>query len=341
MDPKPTRKNQHMIGKPANRFQRRGSRVWVLTAFAIPLIAGCSVESPTKSGKGQPSQSAGELSGSILIDGSSTVLPISRAVAEEFEKTHRNVKVSVGSSGTGGGFTKFAAGETDINDASRPIKAKEKEDCEKNKIEPIELKIAIDGLTVVVNQENDWCDHMTVEQLQKIWEPNSTVKKWSDVDANWPDEPIVLYGADTDSGTFDYFTEAICGKEGASRTDYTASANDNVLVRGVSGDKYSLGYFGYAYYVENKDKLKPLGVASSATADKPVFPTDETIESGQYAPLSRPLFIYVSKKSFDRPEVAAFVKFYLNEGQPLVHEERYIRLNEAVLAESKRKIAAK
>lgn len=204
---------------------------------------------------------ASKLAGTVNIDGSSTVFPISQAVAEEFGKKHKAVRVVVGTSGTGGGFKRFVAGEIDISDASRPIAAKEIEQCKKQNIEYVELEIAIDGLSVVVNAANDWCVGMTVDQLKSIWEPDSKVKRWSDIDPNWPNQPIKLYGPGTDSGTFDYFTEVVVGKAKASRADFTPSEDDNVLVRGVEGDKYSLGYFGYAYYLENKDKLKALGIA--------------------------------------------------------------------------------
>ena len=202
----------------------------------------------------------GDLSGSVTIDGSSTVYPISQAVAEEFSKANSGVRVPVGTSGTGGGFKKFIAGETDINDASRPIKDSEAEACKKAGIDFIELKVAIDGLTVVVNPENDWVSGMSIEQLKTIWEPGSEIKKWNEVDPSWPDEEIKLFGPDTDSGTFDYFTEVVCGEGGACRSDYQQSADDNFLVTGVAGDKYALGYFGYAYYVENQEKVKPLGI---------------------------------------------------------------------------------
>lgn len=202
----------------------------------------------------------GALSGAVTIDGSSTVYPISQAVAEEFSKANSGVRVPVGTSGTGGGFKKFIAGETDLNDASRPIKDSEAEACKEAGIEFIELKVAIDGLTVVVNPENDWVSGMSIEQLKKIWEPESEIKKWNEVDPSWPDEEIKLFGPDTDSGTFDYFTEVVCGEGGACRSDYQQSADDNFLVTGVAGDKYALGYFGYAYFVENQDKVKALGI---------------------------------------------------------------------------------
>jgi len=203
---------------------------------------------------------AGELTGEVNIDGSSTVYPISQAVAEEFS-AGKDVRVPVGVSGTGGGMKKFQAGEIDICDASRGIKDSEVEACKENGIEFIELKVGVDGLTVVVNPENDWCDGLTVAELKKIWEPESSIKKWSDINPDFPNEEIVLYGPDTDSGTFEYFTEEVCGEKGHIRSDYQQSVDDNFLVTGVSGDKYALGYFGYAYYVENQDKLKALGVA--------------------------------------------------------------------------------
>lgn len=202
--------------------------------------------------------------GTVVIDGSSTVYLISQAAAEDFQKKHKDIKVQVARSGTGGGFKKFVVGETDINGASRPIDKKEIAQCEQNKIEYVELKVAIDGLSVVVNQANDWCDCLSVEQLKALWEPNSKIDKWSDLDPKWPAEKIRLYGADSDSGTFDYFTEAIVGKAKSSRSDYNASGDDNTLVTGVRGDKFSLGYFGYAYYVENEKELKVLGIIPSA-----------------------------------------------------------------------------
>lgn len=210
---------------------------------------------------GVPEQVSGDLSGEVVIDGSSTVAPISAAVAEEFSKANRGVRVPVGTSGTGGGFKKFIDGTSDINDASRPIKDSEVASLKQNGIDFVELKVAIDGLTVVVNPANDWVGGMTVAQLQQIWEPGSTVRLWSDVNPEWPQAELKLFGPDTDSGTFDYFTEVICGEGGASRSDYQQNADDNFLVTGVAGDKYALGYFGYAYYIENEDQLKPLAIA--------------------------------------------------------------------------------
>ena len=302
----------------------------------LGLVTGCSVQDAGNgNGEGSSTTAGDKLSGTVTIDGSSTVFPISQAVAEEFQKKHSGVKVVVGTSGTGGGFKKFVLGEIDINDASRPIKQKEIDACKKAGIEFIELKIAIDGLSVIVNKENDWCDCLTVEQLKAIWEPESKVTLWSEVNPDWPKEKIRMYGPDTDSGTFDYFTEAICGEGGASRTDYTPSADDNVLVRGVAGDKHSLGYFGYAYYSENKDKLKVVGIATGEDLATCLKPTDESIESGRYVPLSRPLYLYVNVASLKKPQVAAFLKNYLDEGQDLVSEVGYVRLSSELLAQAR------
>jgi phosphate transport system substrate-binding protein len=265
------------------------------------------------------------------VDGSSTVYPITEAVAEEFIKLHPDVKVTVGVSGTGGGFKKFCAGETDINDASRPIKQKESEACQAKGIEWIELKVAFDGISVVVNPQNDWVECLTVEELKRLWEPASPVKKWSDLRPEWPDEEIRLYGPDTDSGTFDYFTEAIVGEEDASRADYTASADDYMLVHGVAWDKYGLGYFGYAYYAENTDKLRAVAIDAGEGC---IAPSPETIEGGKYKSLSRPLFIYVSKEALQRPEVEAFVRFYLTEGVALILEVGYVPLGDEAYDEA-------
>ncbi len=246
-------------------------------------------------------------------------------MAEEFKKSNPNVDVSVGFSGTGGGFKKFIAKETDISDASRPIKASEAEQCAAAQIEYIELPVAFDGLSVMVNPANDWCDSLTVDELKKIWEPSSTVKSWKDVRAGFPDVPLKLYGPGTDSGTFDYFTEAIVGEEGAARSDFTPSEDDNVLVQGIAGDKGSLGFFGYAYYIENQAQLKLLAIDPGD--GKPVAPDATTIMDGSYKPLARPIFIYVSKAAADsKPEVDAFVDFYLTNAATLVAEVGYVPL---------------
>jgi phosphate transport system substrate-binding protein len=286
---------------------------------------------PTGSGAGEKpaTPEAPKDTGLIKADGSSTVFPISEAVAEEFQKGSKS-KVTVGTSGTGGGFKRFCAGEIDVADASRPIKKSEIELCAKNGIEYIELPIAYDGLAVMVNPKNDWAATMTVAELKKLWEPEAQgkVTKWSQVREGWPDKEIHLFGAGTDSGTFDYFTEAVVGKSKASRGDYTSSEDDNVLVQGISKDELALGYFGLAYYVENKDKLKVVLIddGKDENGKGGIEPNATTVADGTYQPLSRPLFIYVAKKSLERPEVAAFVDFYLKSGPKLVEEVSYIPL---------------
>ena len=267
----------------------------------------------------------------VRVDGSSTVFPITEAVAEEFQKSEQGkVKVTVGISGTGGGFKKFCAGETDISDASRPIKESEVKLCGDKGIEYIELPVAYDGLAVMVNPKNNWADQMTVQELKTIWEPaaQGKITKWNQVRPSWPDRPIRLYGPGTDSGTFDYFTEAINGKEKASRTDFTASEDDNILVQGIASDVGALGYFGVAYYENNKDKLKlvPVDDGKDANGKGPQLPTYENVVKGTYQPLSRPLFIYVSKKAAERPEIQRFVKFYMKNGAKLSKEVGYVSL---------------
>lgn len=272
-----------------------------------------------------------KLSGTIEIDGSSTVFPITQAVAEEFQNVHPDIRVNVGISGTGGGFKRFTVGETDINDASRPIKTSEAEKAADNGVEYIEFRVAIDGLAVMVHPDNTWVDYMTVQELNLTWRPESPVDSWDDIRLGWPNRPINLYGPDTDSGTFDYFTEVIVGEEDASRPDYTASADDNVLVQGIAGDPNALGYFGYAYYAENTDKLKIVPIDSG---NGPVTPSDATINAGQYTPLARPLFIYVNKESLERPEVKAFVRFYMENAEQLVSEVGYTPLPTSVYEEN-------
>lgn len=263
------------------------------------------------------------LSGEIRIDGSSTVFPITEAIAEEFNAIQPNVKIPVGVSGTGGGFTKFIAKETDISDASRPIKDAEATSAKEAGVEYIELKVAFDGLSVLVNPENTWVDYLTVEELQKIWAPDSTVKTWSDIRTEWPAEEIVFYAPGTDSGTFDYFTEEINGESGAIRSDFTGSEDDNVLVQGIAGDKNAIGFFGFAYYEENQDKLKLVPIDNG---NGPITPTFDTIKDGTYAPLSRPLFIYVNKEALSRAEVKEFVTFYLENSKELVPDVGYVAL---------------
>jgi phosphate transport system substrate-binding protein len=262
----------------------------------------------------------------IKIDGSSTVYPITEAVAEEYQKLMKgSVKVTVGISGTGGGFKKFSRGETDISDASRPITKKEIDACKEAGIDYIELPVAYDGLAVMVNPKNNWVTSMTVADLKKIWEPEAEgkVSRWNQVNPAWPDTPLKLYGPGVDSGTFDYFTEAIVGKSRSSRGDFTASEDDNVLVQGIASDKGALGFFGYAYYAENPDKLKLVAINGGKG---PILPSEKTVMDGTYYPLSRPIFIYINKKSVERPEVKEFVEFYLKNASKLVKEVKYVPL---------------
>ncbi len=262
----------------------------------------------------------------VQIDGSSTVFPISEAVAEEFQRSKKGkVKVTVGISGTGGGFKKFCRGEIDISDASRPISSGEIKACKESGIEYIELPVAFDALTVVVNPKNDWAATMTPADLKKMWEPaaQGKINNWNQIRPTWPDAPLKLFGPGADSGTFEYFTEAIVGKSKSSRGDFTASEDDNVLVQGVSSDRNALGYFGYAYYAENTGKLKAVSIDNGKGA---TGPSAKTVENGTYQPLSRPIFIYVSKKSMGKPEVKEFVQYYLKNVAPLVKEVKYVPL---------------
>ncbi len=263
----------------------------------------------------------------IKIDGSSTVYPITEAVAEEYQIATK-VKVTVGISGTGGGFKKFCRGETDVQNASRPILKKEMDACKEAGIQYIELPVAYDGLTVVVNKNNDFVKSLTVEELKKMWEPSAQgkVKTWKQVNPAYPDTPLKLFGAGSDSGTFDYFTEAVVGKAKSSRGDYTASEDDNVLVQGVQSDKGGLGYFGFAYFEENQDKLRAVPIVAKKGAAA-VMPTYESVKNGTYQPLARPLFIYVNATSAAfKPEVKAFINFYLDNAPTLVKEVKYIPL---------------
>lgn len=297
-------------------------------------VTGCSVENTsTPAGSGGTAASSAE-TGRIQIDGSSTVKVITEIIKEEFEGKFSDVKIAMKVTGTGTGFKEMIADRIDIANASRPVKDSEKADCEKNGIELLELKVALDGLTVCVNKQNDWIDSITVAQLKKIWEPGSTVKTWKDVDASWPDVAISLFGPGEESGTFDYFTEVINGKEDAIREDYSPSADDNVTVIGVSGDKGGLGFFGCAYFFANQDKVKALRISATADAADGVAPTQETVKSGAYQPLARPLFIYVKKSSLARQEVRDFVRFYLTEGQKRVSSVGYVDVSEDQLKAS-------
>ncbi|MPY64611.1 PstS family phosphate ABC transporter substrate-binding protein [Streptomyces spongiae] len=291
---------------------------------AALLTAGACGGSTGTGASAADEEVEGDLSGTIRVDGSSTVAPLTTVAAQLFQGQNPNVRVTVGTSGTGGGFEKFCAGETDINDASRPIETDEKTDCEDNNIAYAQLQIANDGLSVVVNKDNDWAQCLTVAQLKKIWEPGSKVTNWNQVDSKFPDEKLELFGPGTDSGTFDYFTETINGEEGASRTDYSPSEDDNVTVQGVSGSKGGMGYFGLSYYEENKDDLKILKINDG---DGCVEPTTETVQNGTYKPLSRPLFIYPKGSSLDKAEVEGFVDYYVENNADIAEKAQFVPLN--------------
>jgi phosphate transport system substrate-binding protein len=298
--------------------------LWLALPVTVVLVGCGPSDHATPAGGG-----ADTPAGVIKIDGSSTVFPITEAVAEEFKKVN-GVNVTVGISGTGGGFQKFCRDEIDVSDASRPIKPAEAEACSKAGIDYVELPIAYDGIAIVVNPKNTWAASMTVAELKTLWEPaaQGKVMRWSQVRSGWPDKEVHLFGAGLDSGTFDYFTEAIVGKEDSSRGDYTNSEDDNVLVQGVKADEYALGYFGYAYYEENKDSLKLVAVddGNDANGKGAILPSPETVRDGTYRPLSRPIFIYPKVTSLSRPEVQNFIDFYLSKGTDLVREVGYIKL---------------
>ncbi len=312
-------------------------RLIMTTAVAL-ILASCGnkQQATTETNTG--------LKGEIKIDGSSTVYPISEAVAEDFGKANTGVKVTVGESGTGGGFKKFGRNETDISDASRPVKASEDSACKAANIDYIELPIAYDGLAIVVNKENTWLTKITVAELKKMWEPaaQGKIKKWNQVNPKWPNEEIHLFGPGTASGTFDYFTEAVNGKSKDSRGDYTASEDDNVLVQGIGGDKLGLGYFGLAYFEANKDKLKliPVDNEKKEDGDGAITPSAETVQNGTYQPLSRPLFIYVNKKATERAEVKSFVEYYVANAGKLAKEVGYVALPDAAYDLVKKRFAA-
>jgi phosphate transport system substrate-binding protein len=293
----------------------------VLCLLTAALAAGCGGASgPT-----------------ILADGSSTVGPFTTQAAENFKQVDSGVEVTVGISGTGGGFERFCADETDLSNASRPIEADEEQLCAEAGVEYVELPVANDALTVVVNPANDWATCLTVEQLKTIWEPGSKVESWSDVDPSFPDEPLRLYGAGTDSGTFDYFTGAIVGEEGKSRTDYQATEDDNVTVEGVSGDTGALGYFGFSYYEENSDAVKAVEIDGGSGC---VAPSVETAQDGTYTPLSRPLFVYAKTSSLDRPEVAEFLQYTVDNGADIAEQAQFVPLTAEQLADTRSKLDA-
>lgn len=307
---------------------------WVCATALLVACGGASAPASEASTTG--------ISGDVLIDGSSTVFPITAAAAEEFSMMNPDVRASVGVSGTGGGFKKFCAGETDISNASRPIKQSEIDICAKNGVEFIELPVAYDGLSVIVSPTNDFVQCLTIDELRTIWAPEAQAKvtNWNQVRADFPDHPMVLLGAGTDSGTFEYFTESVNGEAGASRGDYLATEDDNVTITGVGGDTYALGYLGYAYVIENQDKVKPVAIDGGKGCVEPSF---ETIADGSYAPFSRPLFIYVNAKSAVRPEVKAFVEYYLSaDFTPLIQTPQvgYVALSDELYAAVTARFAA-
>ena len=328
---------------------RRMGAVIILAGLVATACSSGATPSPASSGGATPSvgasvpggaSAAAPLSGTVNVDGSSTVYPITEAVAEEFQKANGGVKVTVAFAGTGGGFKKFCNGETDMNDASRPIKADDAGEgagCKAKGIEYLALGIATDALSVVVSKDNTFVTCLTTAQLKTMWDQGSTATKWSDIDPSFPAEPLKLFGPGPDSGTFDYFTEVINGKAKQSRSDYTPSEDDNALVTGVAGDKDALGYFGFAYLEENLDKLKPVAIDSGSGC---VEPSAENVNGGTYKPLARPLFIYPSVSALKRPEFAAFVQYYLDNVNTYVDETGYIEAPGDILAKSKADLAA-
>ncbi len=303
------------------RMPRRGIRLAAAVAAFGLLVFACGGSDDDTSSTGKE-----KLAGTIRIDGSSTVGPLSEAAAELFREQQSGVQITVGTSGTGGGFKKFCAGETDISDASRAIEASERQQCQQNGVAYDQFQVANDGIAVVVNKRNTWAECLTVDQLKKIWDQGSTVSNWRDLDPRFPDERLTLFGAGTDSGTFDFFTKAVNGKEKQSRTDYNATEDDNVTVQGVSGSKGGLGYFGLSYYEQNKGNLRVVKVDGG---DGCVEPTTQTVQSGMYKPLSRPLFVYPSAKSLERPEVLAFVEFYVANTDDIASVALFVPLTAA------------
>jgi phosphate transport system substrate-binding protein len=297
--------------------------LFVVLVLAL-VVAGCGRDESSEPAANTGS-SGDAVSGSVEADGSSTVAPLATRAAEDFQAANPDARVTVGTSGTGGGFERFCAGETDISDASRQIEPEEEKLCRDAGIQYTELQVANDGITVVVNSENDWVDCLTTDQLKQIWEPKSNVKSWKDVDASFPDEAMPLFGPGTDSGTFDFFTDKINGEEGASRSDYSATEDDNVIVQGVRGEKGGLGYFGFSYYEENQDTLKALAVDAGSGC---VTPSAETVQSGEYQPLARPLFIYVKNESMSNPAVSGFVRYMVENADSLAEATQFVALTD-------------
>jgi phosphate transport system substrate-binding protein len=303
----------------------------LLLGLVALLAAGCGRDDSNSSGT-TTSAGGSDLSGRIEADGSSTVGPYTTAAAERFQRENSGVQVTVGVSGTGGGFERFCRGETDLSNASRPIKDEEAAACKAKGVEYVEFQVANDALTVVVNEDNNWAKCVTTEQLAKIWGPSSKVKNWNQVDASFPDEKLSLFGPGTDSGTFDYFTGEINGEEGASRSDYNASEDDNTTVTGVAGEKGGLGYFGFSYFEENQDKLNAVEIDGG---DGCVAPSVTAAQDGTYKPLSRPLFIYVKKDALTRPEVAAFMRYILDNETAIAEASQFVPLTDEQLTKAK------
>jgi phosphate transport system substrate-binding protein len=312
-------------------------RVGVLLAATALVLAACGGDDNDSSGSGAGSGGDQELSGQVRVDGSSTVAPLTTAAAELYAEQQPKVRVTVGTSGTGGGFEKFCNGETDISDASRAIEDEEKQACQAKSVAYEEFQVANDALTVVVNKENTWAQCLTVDQLEKMWSPGSKVTNWNQVDPKFPNEPLRLFGPGTDSGTFDYFTAEINGEEGKSRTDYQPSEDDNVIVTGVAGSKGGLGYFGFSYYEENQEKLRAVQIDGGSGC---VAPGVESAQNGSYKPLSRPLFIYPAAKALSRPEVESFVEYYVENADAIAKDAKFVPLNSEQQAELKKDLEA-
>jgi phosphate transport system substrate-binding protein len=302
--------------------------------LVVVVVAGCGRSSAGSSESGQTGKS--DLSGTIQADGSSTVGPLTTYAAEQFQKQNPGVRVTVGISGTGGGFERFCNGETDLSDASRPIKDEEQAACRKNDVAYVEFLVANDGIAVVVNKQNTWVKCLTVAQLGKIWRPGSKVSNWNQVDSQFPDEKLRLFGPGTDSGTFDFFTDKIVGEEGSSRSDYSATEDDNVSVRGVAGEKGGLGYFGLSYFEQNRDELRDVEIDGG---DGCVAPSRATVQAGTYTPLSRPLFVYAKKSSFERPEVEAFIRYVVENERTIAEKALFVPLTKAQEQTARRELS--
>lgn len=315
---------------------RRTPTTWMAAVTAVGLLlAACG--SSDGGGTGAPGPDGAALSGDIRIDGSSTVTPLISLAAEDFQNENSGVRITVGTSGTGGGFEKFCNGETDFSMASRAIKDSEVQACAAKGIEALELIVANDGLSVVVNPANTWATCLTVDQLAKMWAPGSTVSNWNQVDPSFPDQKLVLFGPGSDSGTFDFFTKEVNGEEGATRTDYNPSEDDNVLVSGVAGDKGGLGYFGLSYLLENEGTIKGVEIDGGGGC---VAPDTQTVQSGAYTPLGRPLFVYVKKAAAARPEVKAFAEYYIENQEAITEEALFVPLTGEQVTEAKAELAA-